>query len=93
MFPLAGHAAPRTDPTSLRLNAGIQEVLDGFTGPAFAYDTPFNVVAFNRGADFIYRFDDFAGPRAQNMICRNFMNPYRRQLYVPWLEMAEFAVG
>lgn len=94
LFSLAGRQPPEIREVTPRLDAALQTVLDGYTsGPAFAYDEFFDVLAFNRLADFVYRFDDYDGPRGRNMIWRNFMDPYRRQLYVAWQEMATMAVG
>jgi hypothetical protein len=49
--------------------------------PSWAVDPLFNVVAFNRLADLIYRFDEVKGPFARNHLWRLFADPKRGQLY------------
>lgn len=94
LFVLAGQHAPEIRESTPRLYATINAVLDGYTGgPAFVMDELFDVQGFNPLADLIHRFDDYDGPSGRNMFWRDFMDPYRRQLYVPWLESVTIAVG
>jgi transcriptional regulator with XRE-family HTH domain len=94
LFSLAGKHAPEIRESTPRLESTIKAVLDGYTGgPAFVMDEQFNVHGFNRIAEFIYRFDNYPGPRPRNMIWRDFLDPDRKQLYVSWRENATAAVG
>jgi transcriptional regulator with XRE-family HTH domain len=62
--------------------------------PAWAADSLFNVVAFNRLADLIYRFDGVRGPFAKNQLWRLFADPARIRLYgESWDLVATNSVG
>ena len=94
LFALAGQPEPQIRESIPRLDATIKAMLDGYTGgPAYVVDELFDVKGFNRPADLIYRFDAYDSPHRRNMLWRNFIDPYRRQLYVPWLENVTTAVG
>lgn len=94
LFDLAGKPAPEIREATPRLQATIKSLLDGYTaGPAFVMDELFNIKEFNALADLIYRFEGYDGPRRRNMFWRDFIDPFRRQLYVPWLENVTNAVG
>ncbi|HEY1804895.1 MAG TPA: helix-turn-helix transcriptional regulator [Terracidiphilus sp.] len=94
LFSLAGHMPPEITEAISSLVDDVQAVLDGYVaGPAIVCNELYEVIAFNDVADVLYRFKSHPGPRSMNMIWRNFTDPYRKQLYVSWLEMAEQAVG
>lgn len=94
LFSLAGHHPPEQKEANVPVADDIQAVVDGYiAGPAFAFDALFEVIVFNDLADFVYHFQDYSGSRPRNIMWRNFMDPYRRQLYVPWLECVELGVG
>jgi transcriptional regulator with XRE-family HTH domain len=62
--------------------------------PAWAADPILNVVAFNRLADVIYRFDDMSGPFARNQLWRHFADPKRIRLCgEAWDRIAASGVG
>lgn len=72
---------------------GFQPLLDAFRGPAFIVDPCWDVEAFNRIADRIYRFAEHTDPLGRNHIWRFFMDPKRRALYVDAESVAQDAVG
>ena len=72
---------------------GFQPLLDAFRGPAFIVDPCWDVEAFNRIAEGIYRFAEHADPLGRNHVWRFFMDPKRRALYPDWDAMAETTVG
>jgi transcriptional regulator with XRE-family HTH domain len=62
--------------------------------PAFAVNPLFDVVAFNRIADRIYRFDEVTGVFAKNHLWRVFADPKRMALYDDsWDRVATSGVG
>lgn len=62
--------------------------------PAFAVDPLFNVLAFNRIANEIYRFDEVTGIFAKNHLWRLFADPKRMRLYgESWDRVATSGVG
>ncbi len=75
------------------LDHDVRMVLDAFAAPAFVIGPRWDVEAFNRIADRIYRFDGGSGPFARNHIWRFFMDENRRRLYLNWDVLAERAVG
>jgi transcriptional regulator with XRE-family HTH domain len=94
LFRLAGYPAPTANCAIDAINPRVQEVLDGFTaGPAFVLGPRMDVLAFNKFADAIFRFDAFKGPFAQNHIWRGFMDPERRNIYLDWEELLAKGVG
>jgi transcriptional regulator with XRE-family HTH domain len=94
LFSLAAHPAPEVREPLPGIAAMLQVALDGYSaGPAFVGDEIFDVLAFNHVGNFIYRFDDYDGPRPRNHYWRLFMDPYRRGIHVSWPEWAEFGVG
>lgn len=94
LFSLARRPAPEIRESSSGLEATLQAVLDGYiTGPAFACNEMFDVVAFNKLAELIYRFGNCQGSHARNLPWRLFTDTYWRQLYVSWLDWASYCVG
>jgi transcriptional regulator with XRE-family HTH domain len=94
VFTLAGHRPPETSGHNDSLDVAFQAAVDGFTiGPAVVYDSLGTVLAFNRFADFLYRFDESKGPRARNLVWQLFMDPSRKQLYVDWLDFSIHTTG
>lgn len=94
LFSLAGRHAPEQRCSVVKIHPAVQLVLDGFeAGPGFVLNARVDAVAYNHLADAIYRFDDFAGPLARNMVWRLFMDPRRRRLYLDWTDFAVFGVG
>lgn len=83
LFALAGLARPEPAPAQIEVPAAIQGLLDGYRGPAFVLDPLFDLLACNRYADFLFRFDAASGPFARNHVWNAFMHPPRRQLYEP----------
>ena len=76
------------------VEAELQQLLDGFTaGPAFILNAPFDCVAFNRLADFMYNMDGDKGPFARNFVWRLFMDPSRKRLYSHWESAKSQIVG
>jgi transcriptional regulator with XRE-family HTH domain len=62
--------------------------------PAWAVDPVFNVIAYNRIANRIYRFDEVTGPFAANHLWRLFADPRRIRLYgEAWGLVATSGVG
>jgi transcriptional regulator with XRE-family HTH domain len=63
--------------------------------PAWAVNPFFSVVAFNRLADLIYRFDEVGGPFTRNQVWRLFADPSRKRLYSgeSWERLATSSVG
>ena len=72
---------------------GFQPLLDAFRGPAFIVGPCWDVEAFNRIADRIYRFAEHSDPLGRNHIWRFFMDPKRHALYGDEKIFAEGAVG
>jgi len=71
----------------------IQHTLDGFqSGPAMFINQYSDVLAYNRLADRVFKFDDCIGPFAHNHIWRMFIDPARRALYVDVEVLDEIAV-
>jgi hypothetical protein len=94
LFSLAGRQPPETGTSAGQIDPAIQLTLDGFTaGPAWVLNSCLDAVAFNGLADAIYRFDDYDGPHARNMVWRGFMDPCRRELYVDWTSFVMWGVG
>jgi transcriptional regulator with XRE-family HTH domain len=94
LFSLAGRHPPEVRTPSIKIDSGVQLALDGFqAGPGFVLNARMDTVASNRLADAVYRFDEFDGPLARNMVWRLFMDPRRRRLYVNWTDFALFGVG
>jgi transcriptional regulator with XRE-family HTH domain len=95
LFSLALVAQPRA-PVAERSTGwqqGFQPLLDAFRGPAFIVDPAWDIAAFNRIADRIYRFAEHSAPLGRNHVWRFFMDPQRRALYVDSNVMAEVTVG
>jgi hypothetical protein len=94
LFSLAGQPVtpiPREKPSLIE---GLQTVLDGYAwGPALAIDGVGTTLAFNLVGDFVYRFSGYDGPWGDNIFWRLFMDPYRRKMYVDWLDFALYTVG
>lgn len=84
-------SAPAERPTGWQQN--FQPLLDAFRGPALIFDPCWDVAAFNRVADRIYRFAEHPDPLGRNHVWRFFMDPKRRALYVDSNAMAEATVG
>jgi hypothetical protein len=94
LFSLAGHHPPEVRASVKQIDPAVQLALDGFTaGPAWVLNAQLDAVAFNGLADAIYRFDDYDGPLARNMVWRGFMDPRRRRLYVDWTSFVMWGVG
>jgi transcriptional regulator with XRE-family HTH domain len=94
LFSLAGRHPPEQRSAVERIHPAVQLVLDGFeAGPAFVLNARMDAVAHNRLADAIYRFDNFEGTLARNMVWRLFMDPRRRRLYLDWTDFAIFGIG
>jgi transcriptional regulator with XRE-family HTH domain len=94
LFSLAGRHPPEQRAAVVKIHPAIQLVLDGFeAGPGFVLNARMDAVAHNRLADAIYRFEDFDGALARNMVWRLFMDPRRRRLYLDWNDFAIFGVG
>jgi transcriptional regulator with XRE-family HTH domain len=95
LFSLALVAQPKSPvperPTGWQQS--FQPLLDAFRGPAFIVAPCFDVEAFNRVADRIYRFREHADPLGRNHVWRFFMDPRRGALYADWKAVAEDAVG
>lgn len=76
---------PRVESTRIegRVPKCIETALDGYqAGPAM-YATPYwDMLAYNRLADMVFKFDDYSGPYARNHTWRFFMDPKRRAIYV-----------
>jgi transcriptional regulator with XRE-family HTH domain len=94
LLSLAGHPLSTIQPDARGLIDGIQNVLDGYVvGPAAVFDPLGNTLAFNQIADVVYHFGSYEGPWRENHFWRLFMDPYRRQMYLDWLDFARYAVG
>jgi transcriptional regulator with XRE-family HTH domain len=70
-----------------------QPLLDAFRGPAFIVDRAWDIAAFNRIADRIFRFAEHSSPLGRNHVWRFFMDPKRRALYADSSVMAQVTVG
>lgn len=75
---------PAHEDVHYQVDAPIQAVLDALQSPAMVVNARFDVLAFNRLIDEIYKFDAYHGRFARNLIWRGFMDPARRALYVDW---------
>ena len=94
LFSLAKRPPPEIQASASLIDPVIQLALDGFTaGPAWVLNSRLDAVAFNALADAVYRFDDYDGPLARNMVWRGFMDPHRRRLYVDWTSFVRWGVG
>jgi len=91
---LASHPVSEVHDSFAEILPMLQIALDGFSaGPAFVTDEAFDVMAFNGLGNFIYRFDTYDGPHAENIAWRLFMDPYRRGIFAAWPEWAALSVG
>lgn len=81
LFALAG--LPRAEPATERIEVppAIRGLLDHYRGPAFVLDPLFDLLAYNRHADFLFGFEAVRGPFARNHVWNAFMHPPRRVLY------------
>jgi transcriptional regulator with XRE-family HTH domain len=71
----------------------IQDMLDAIQGaPAFVGTPTWDVLAYNRMADFLFEFDSCRGPFARNHYWRFFMDPKRREKYLEWEALAKIHV-
>jgi transcriptional regulator with XRE-family HTH domain len=94
LFSLAGQPLTPLPPEDHGLIDGLQTVLDGYVlGPAAVFDFAGNTLAFNQIGDFVYHFSSYEGPWQANHYWRLFMDPYRRQMYLDWQDLARYAVG
>lgn len=93
LFSLAG--LPRPEPAAERIEVPtpVRGVLDRYQGPAFVLDPLFDVLAYNRFADYLFAFDTCRGPFARNHVWNAFMNPRRRQLYPDFTRSALNLLG
>lgn len=81
LFALAGLARPEPAPARIEVPPAIQGLLDHYRGPAFVLDPLFDLLAYNRYAEFLFQFDAVRGPFARNHVWNAFMHPPRRELY------------
>jgi transcriptional regulator with XRE-family HTH domain len=94
LFSLAGKPATGIPQEKSSLVEGLQNVLDGYSwGPAVALDGVGTTLGFNLAGDFIYRFSDYDGPWGDNIFWRLFTDPYRKKMYVDWMDFALYSVG
>lgn len=92
LFSLSG--MHRAEPSGVsNVESCIQHTLDGFqSGPAMFFSPHIDVLAYNRLADLVFKFDEYTGPFARNHIWRMFMDPKRRALYLDVQVLDEIAV-
>ena len=83
LFAMAGLARPEPAPHHIEVPPAIRGLLDHYRGPAFVLDPVFDLLAYNRYADFLFDFEAVRGPFARNHVWNAFMQPSRRQLYQP----------
>lgn len=83
LFALAGLARPEPAPARIEVPPAIRGLLDRYQGPAFVLDPLFDLLAYNRHADFLFGFDAVGGPFPRNHVWNAFMHPPRRHLYQP----------
>lgn len=83
LFALAGLVRPEPAAERIEVPAPIQGMLDRYQGPAFVLDPLFDLLAYNRYADFLFDFEQVRGPFARNHVWNAFMLSSRRQLYQP----------
>jgi transcriptional regulator with XRE-family HTH domain len=94
LFGLAGVAREPSPALEAQVREELQVALDGFAvGPALVVDACWNVEAFNRLADLVFRFKDSSSPFGRNHFWRMFMDPERRELYMDWVTIADLSVG
>jgi len=83
LFALAGLLRPEPAAARIEVPAPIRGMLDHYRGPAFVLDPLFDLLAYNRYADFLFGFDQVQGAFARNHVWNAFMHPPRRVLYQP----------
>jgi transcriptional regulator with XRE-family HTH domain len=92
LFSLSGVHRPESSGVS-SVETCIQQTLDGFqSGPAMFFSPHIDLLAYNRLADLVFKFEDYTGPYARNHIWRMFMDPKRRASYLDVEVLDEVAV-
>ncbi|UGB45666.1 helix-turn-helix transcriptional regulator [Frateuria edaphi] len=83
LFALAGLTRPEPAPARIQVPAPILGMIERYQGPAFVLDPLFDLLAYNRYADFLFDFEAVRGPFSRNHVWNAFMHPPRRVLYQP----------
>lgn len=92
LYALAG--VPAEAPPVERVDdAIVQAAVDAVRGPAFVASAWWDIEAYNKPANRIFRFAESSAAFGRNHIWRLFMDPRRRALYVDWELIAQGAVG
>jgi transcriptional regulator with XRE-family HTH domain len=88
LYRLAGHAAPLELAKDAVLDTVRQAIASMEPNPTYALDSRWNVVAWNRAAAELFRFDEMK-PSERNMVSLIFNNQRHRALFQNWQEVAQ----